>query len=95
MTSPTTLIHDRSANRFRLPLKEGGEAYVEYAERGEDTLDLLHTVVPPESRGRGHGSEIVEQVLRYAREHGLQITPSCPFVAAYLKKHPEHADLAG
>lgn len=89
-----TLMHDRSAHRFRMPLEEGGEAYVEYAEREAGTLDLQHTVVPPESRGKGHGSEIVEQVLRYAREQGLRIIPSCPFVAAHLRKHPEHADLS-
>lgn len=89
-----TLIHDRSTHRFRMPLKEGGEAYVEYVERDAGTLDLLHTVVPPESRGRGHGSAIVEEVLGYARDQGLRIVPSCPFVAAYVRKHPEHADLA-
>lgn len=87
------LTHDRSAHRFRMPLEEGGEAYVEYAERDGGSLDLLHTVVPPESRGKGNGSAIVEEVLGYARDQGLRVVPSCPFVAEYVRKHPEHADL--
>ncbi|HEV2130677.1 MAG TPA: GNAT family N-acetyltransferase [Longimicrobiaceae bacterium] len=88
-----SLIHDRAASRFRLPLEDGGEAIIEYAERDSGTLDLLHTEVPPPSQGEGIGSEIVEQVLRYARDHDLRIVPSCPFVAAYLQEHPEYRDL--
>lgn len=87
------LIHDADAHRFRLPLKGGGEAYLDYAERGSGTLDLLHTTVPPDARGNGNGSELVEQVLRYAREHDLRVVPSCPFVSAYVRGHPEHEDL--
>ncbi len=87
------LIHDRAAGRFRLPLEEGGEAFIEYIERDAGTLDLLHTVVPPPSQGEGIGSGLVEQVLRYAQEHDLRIVPSCPFVAAYLQEHPEYQSL--
>ena len=87
------LIHDRAANRFRLPLDDGGEAFIEYAERGAGTLDLLHTIVPPEAQGAGIGTRMVEQVLRYARDNHLRVVPSCPFVAAYLDEHPEDRDL--
>lgn len=87
------LIHDRAASRFRLPLGDGGEAYIEYSELGSTTLDLLHTIVPPEAQGEGVGTRLVEQVLGYAREHHLRVVPSCQFVAAYLAEHPEHGDL--
>lgn len=91
--SHQNLIHDRAANRFRLPLDHGGEAFIEYVEQGSGTLDLLHTVVPPEARDKGIGSMIVEQVLHYARDQDLRIVPSCAFVAAYLQEHPEYRDL--
>ncbi len=87
------LIHDRAANRFRLPLDGGDEAYVEYAEQGAGTLDLLHTIVPPGAQGEGVGSRLVEQVLRHARDNHLRVVPSCHFVAAYLDEHPEYRDL--
>jgi predicted GNAT family acetyltransferase len=35
----------------------------------------------------------VEAGLAYAREHHLTVVPVCPFVAAYLEKHPEQQDL--
>jgi len=31
--------------------------------------------------------------LDSARERGLAVVPSCPFVASYITKHPEYADL--
>lgn len=87
------LIHDRDARRFRLPLDGGGEAHISYTEREAGTLDLRHTEVPPAHRGDGVASELVEQVLTHVREEGLRIVPSCPFVAAYIRDHPEHASL--
>ena len=32
-------------------------------------------------------------VLGDVRARGLKIEPVCPFVADYLERHPEHADL--
>ena len=88
------LIHDRYAKRFRLPLDGGaGEAYIAYAERDSNTLDLQHTVVPPEARGQGAGSRIVGAALDHARAHGLRVVPSCPFVGEYLRDHPEYGDV--
>jgi predicted GNAT family acetyltransferase len=86
------VLHDAAARRFRVPLDEG-EGYVEYAERGPDTFELYHTVVPPAERGQGIGSSVVQHVLEYAREHGYRIVPSCPFVRSWLAEHPEYQDL--
>jgi predicted GNAT family acetyltransferase len=94
-TLTMTVIHDRAALRFRLPLEGGADAILAYAERGPGVLELRHTEVPPHARGKGHGSNLVEQVLRYAREEGLRVVPSCPFVAEYVRKHREFADLVG
>jgi hypothetical protein len=31
--------------------------------------------------------------LDYSREHGWKVEPRCPYVAAWIKRHPEHQDL--
>jgi predicted GNAT family acetyltransferase len=49
--------------------------------------------VPKELNGRGIGSRLVRGVLDIARAEGLKVRPLCPFVAAYIDKHPEYADL--
>jgi uncharacterized protein len=38
-------------------------------------------------------SQLVKGVLEEVRRRGLKIVPRCPFVSAYLTKHPEFGDL--
>lgn len=56
-------------------------------------LVLVHTDVPPELEGRGVGGRLVQGVLETARERGTKIFPACPFVHAYIRRHPEYLDL--
>lgn len=52
-----------------------------------------HTEVPAALEGRGVGSRLVEAALDHVRALGAGVIPSCPFVAAYIRRHPEQADL--
>jgi predicted GNAT family acetyltransferase len=54
---------------------------------------LLHTEVSPSSEGQGHGSRLVAEALDDIRARGLRVVPLCPFVSAYIRRHPEYADL--
>jgi predicted GNAT family acetyltransferase len=86
------VTHQPDRRRFVLPVS-GGDAFIEYAEAGPRTLDLQHTVVPEADRGRGVGSSLVEQVLRYARDHDQKVIATCPFVRAWVEGHPEYGDV--
>lgn len=83
--------HSESAKRFtaRTP---SGLAYMSYARPDDQTMDLQHTVVPEADRGRGVGTSLVGAAIKHARENGLRVIPTCPFVKAWLEKHPEHRD---
>jgi predicted GNAT family acetyltransferase len=67
----------------------GSIHYVEH----EGQLALVHTEVEPGFEGQGVGGRLVAATLDDIREHGLTIVVRCPFVRAYLEKHPEYADL--
>lgn len=54
---------------------------------------LVHTDIDPGYEGRGLGSKLVAGALDDLRRRGLGVVPLCPFVAAYLRRHPEQADL--
>jgi uncharacterized protein len=54
-------------------------------------LALVHTEVDPKRQGLG--TEIVRGALDDIRERGLKVVPVCPFVAAFIRRHPEYADL--
>lgn len=54
---------------------------------------LLHTEVLPSAEGSGLGSRLVAGALEDIRARELRVVPLCPFVAAYIRRHPEYADL--
>ena len=56
---------------------------------------LVHTEVDEAVEGTGVGSQLVRAALDDLRARGLRLVPVCPFVAAYLQRHPEDADLLG
>ena len=51
-------------------------------------LDFQHTIVDEDQEGKGVGKAILDFGVQYARDHGLQIIPSCPYVAARFKRDP-------
>ncbi len=80
--------HDPGASRFFLPLADG-DAELFYAPFSEDVLDLQHTEVPPSGQGHGIGDALVRAALSYARENGMRVMATCPYVRAWLRRHPE------
>jgi predicted GNAT family acetyltransferase len=56
-------------------------------------LTLVHTDVSPSLEGDGLGSRLVQEALDDIRARGLRIVPLCPFVSAFVRRHPEYADL--
>jgi predicted GNAT family acetyltransferase len=80
-------------NRFEA-IVNGKVAFVSY-EISDGSINLFHTEVPPEFEGEGIGGELVKTALEYARAQGLSVIPTCPFAAAYIRRHREYQDLVG
>jgi predicted GNAT family acetyltransferase len=78
---------NRAGNRFELET-EGQVAFLDY-ERRPDAMVFIHTEVPAELRGRGLAERLVKAGLDTARREGLRIVAECPFVTAYMRKHPD------
>ena len=83
---------NRAEHRFELPT-DAGPAVAAYAVDG-DTITFTHTIVPPAAEGQGVGSKLIAGALADVRARGLKVVPQCAFVRAYLRRHPEAADLA-
>jgi len=71
---------------------EGGEALAFY-RLADGVMTFTHTEVPANLRGRGLGSQMMRAVLENVRAQGLKVVPACPFVADFIDRHPEFADL--
>ena len=80
--------HRDNSQRFTART-DSGLAYISYERPDRGTIDLQHTVVPEGDRGRGIGAALVQSAVAYARENGLRVIATCPFVKAWLDKNPD------
>lgn len=76
-----------NARQFEVKI-DGLLAKVEYM-MGGNKIFLTHTEVPPALEGQGIAAALVERVLEIVEERKLKMVPLCPYVATYLRKHPE------
>ncbi len=83
--------HSAAHSRYEVTI-DGQRSLIQYRMRG-DTIVFLHTEVPPALEGRGIAGHMARFALDDARARGLSVVPQCPFVASYIRRHPEYQDL--
>lgn len=88
---PGQVTNNQGAQRYEQETGHG-LAMLEYQTDGK-RIELVHTEVPPEAEGRGIAGALVRVALDEARERGLRVIPTCPFVRTYIQRHPEYASL--
>ncbi len=86
-------IHHPEHHRWIVPIDGAEEAVLTYEEVGGGVLDLQHTVVPPAARGRGVADALVRAAVAHARDTGGRLVPTCPYVAAWMRRHPDAHDV--
>ena len=87
MHSEQTVVNNPQKRQFEIQL--GQEMGLLAYRQRPGQIELMHTEVPMSQRGKGIGERIVKFALDYARQNQLEVIPSCKFVQAYLKRHPE------
>ena len=66
--------------------------FTEY-RRVRGRLIFVHTEVDPAMEGRGIAGRLAAGALDQVRAQGLRFTVKCPFIAAWLERHPEYEDI--
>jgi len=61
--------------------------------RVDDRIVFIHTETDPVVKGQGVASTLAAGALDDVRKRGLKVTPKCPFIAAYIRRHPAYQDL--
>ena len=90
--SEGAVINNPAQSRFELTVG-GRTAYLTYRLQ-PPLIAIVHTEVPSGFEGQGAGGKLARAALEFARREKLQVRPLCPFVAEYMRRHPEFADLA-
>jgi hypothetical protein len=86
------VIDEPSRQRYEARLGQRVVGFAEYrAVRGR--LILFHTEIDPAFEGRGVGGRLARGTLDDIRTRGLKVTVKCPFIGAFIERHPEYQDL--
>ncbi|MFZ4519312.1 MAG: GNAT family N-acetyltransferase [Microthrixaceae bacterium] len=92
-TDPTPeVVHVPDQRRFELLLGAERVGLAEYVRRGGRYV-FVHTEVDPRLEGRGLGTVLIRTALDTARAEQAEVVPLCPFVAAFIERHPDYRDL--
>jgi uncharacterized protein len=82
-----TVTHNEARHRFEATV-EGHLCVADY-QLGGNVMWMTHTGVPPAVGGRGIAAELVRVALDWAEAKGLKVEPSCSYVEAYMRRHPQ------
>ncbi len=88
------VVHNPEKHRFELAI-EGSEvlAVADYVDNDSGRRLLTHTEVPSEYSGRGLGSQLARAVFDDARANDIKLVPACWFMAEWVERHPDYADV--
>jgi predicted GNAT family acetyltransferase len=89
--NPITVVNNPDEERYEARV-DGALAFLAYSRHG-DRIVLIHTEVPPEIEGRGVAAALARYALDEARAQGWTVIPSCPYVASYIRRHPDYLPL--
>jgi predicted GNAT family acetyltransferase len=92
--SPAAATVERNDARHRYEILVDGKraGLTAYRDRGEQRV-FFHTEVDDAFAGQGLAAQLVQYALTDVRDLGMRIVPVCPYVAKFLKKHDEFADI--
>jgi predicted GNAT family acetyltransferase len=82
---------NQERRRFEL-IEQGLTAFADYRRNG-DVLVIPHVEAPIPLRGTGAAGRLMAGLLDRIRAQGLKVLPTCPYAAAYIRRHPEYSDL--
>ena len=83
-------IVTNNKEQLQFEVHEDGETAVLQYRFHEGLIWLMHTEVPKKLEGRGIASLLAKYGLEWAKSNNMNVKVLCPFVAIYLKRHPEY-----
>jgi predicted GNAT family acetyltransferase len=86
--SQVKVKQNKEVSRFEVYIDDA-VAFIEY-KLFPGKIVFVHTEVPSTLEGRGIAAQLAKAGLEFASQEGLRVIPICPFVASYLKRHPEY-----
>ncbi|MEV6115240.1 GNAT family N-acetyltransferase [Streptomyces sp. NPDC052109] len=89
--APTVERND-AKHRYEIHVDGERAGLTAYLDHGAQRV-FYHTEVDEAFAGQGLASRLVQEALTDVRASGKRIVPVCPYVAKFLNKHEEFADI--
>src|SRR5215203_5754200 len=89
---PFTVADNPAESRYELHDDDRLIGVAAYRLSG-DTITFTHTQVDPEYEGQGAGSQLAREALDDSQARERHVVVHCPFISAWIRRHPDYADL--
>ena len=89
----TTQVLDNPDRSRYEAVRDGVVLGIAAYQKTPELIVFTHTEVDPSVEGQGVGGALVQGALDHVRGLGLAVLPICPFVHAWMLRHPEYSDL--
>ena len=91
-TGDPDVVDNAEADRYEI-FDDGSLAgFITYRSTSE-SVTLIHAEVDAAFDGKGLGSRLAKAALDNIRAQHKTVHPRCPFVIAFIQRHPEYGDL--
>ena len=90
-TTKTEVVNNSLEHRYEVWHGDRLAGVSVYRERGDRTV-FVHTEIDAEFEGKGLGSVLAKHAIEDVIGRGHVIVPVCPFISAYLRRHPEYEE---
>jgi len=87
-----TVKNNGDRHRYELRLDQEVVGKLLY-RANQQTVALIHTEIDPAFEGHGLAEQLVTAALDDIRARHVHMVPICPYVEAYVQRHPEYRDL--
>jgi uncharacterized protein len=86
------IVDDPEKHRYEAWDGQNVLGYIDYHLQ-PGLVTIMHTEVDRAAEGQGVGAQLAAGALDDIRSRGYSVLVVCPFVRAYIRRHPEYADL--
>ncbi|AWB91056.1 GNAT family N-acetyltransferase [Aeromicrobium chenweiae] len=87
------IVHNADEQRYEILVDGVLAGFTEAREHDDKVVVFPHTEVFDQFEGQGLASELVAGALDDVRARGKKVDPICPYVARFIKRHKDYADL--
>jgi len=89
VTSPAVeVVNNDHRHRYEILYDGALAGFTEYRIRGNRVV-FIHTEIDDAFAGQGLAGELARRALAAVAATGATIVPVCPFIASWLRRHPD------